>query len=76
MSDHGMAKMEMDVAEEGRCYDLGILVKQQDEDVELQQQPARKKVRVNNPANHVSAKSKRVFQKKFNGFASWPVLSL
>jgi hypothetical protein len=75
MSD-GMAKMEMDVAE-GQCYDLGILVKEEDKEIEVQQQPVtRKKARVNNPANRVPEKSKRVFQKKFNGFASWPIISL
>jgi hypothetical protein len=46
MSD-GVAKMEQDVLE-GRCYDLGLLVKEQDDkDGEVQQQPARKKARVN-----------------------------
>jgi hypothetical protein len=46
MSD-GVAKMEKDVTE-GRCYDSGILVEEQDEeDVEVQQQTARKKARVN-----------------------------
>jgi hypothetical protein len=42
--------MEMDVAKGWCCYDLGILVKEQGKDIEVeQQQPARKKARVNNP---------------------------